>query len=69
MISDMLSLMQRFKRLSQEQDYLVLPNQPWLDGIALSPSIVAQFVATAVQAAKNAGHEPSENQPPQVPTT
>lgn len=30
------------------QDYVVLPDQPWLDGIATSPSQVRQFVAMPV---------------------
>lgn len=29
------------------QDYIVLPKQKWLDGIATSPGVVSQFVATA----------------------
>ncbi|CAN9264703.1 unnamed protein product [Alternaria alternata] len=28
-----------------EQDYIVLPNQQWLDGICIAPGIVRQFVA------------------------
>jgi hypothetical protein len=32
--------------LSPRQDYIVLPDQIWLDGIATSPGIVKQFVAT-----------------------
>lgn len=41
----------KFRRLKdrlsgkQVQDYAVLPNQPWLDGIAVSPGVVRQFVA------------------------
>ncbi|KAL4751101.1 hypothetical protein BDW72DRAFT_212901 [Aspergillus terricola var. indicus] len=31
--------------VSDKQDYLVVPGQPWLDGIAVSPGIVRQFVA------------------------
>ncbi|KAI4960067.1 hypothetical protein J4E86_001686 [Alternaria arbusti] len=29
----------------QLQDYIVIPNQPWLDGICVAPGIVRQFVA------------------------
>ena len=29
----------------RKQDYLVLPDQPWLDGIAVRPGIIRQFVA------------------------
>lgn len=27
------------------QDYVVVPEQPWLDGVAIKPSVVRQFVA------------------------
>lgn len=27
------------------QDYVVLPEQPWIDGVAIRPSVVRQFVA------------------------
>lgn len=27
------------------QDYIVLPEQRWLDGVAIKPSVVRQFVA------------------------
>lgn len=27
------------------QDYIVVPSQPWLDGVAVKPSVVQQFVA------------------------
>lgn len=30
---------------NKEQDYFVTPAQPWLDGVALSPGVVRQFVA------------------------
>lgn len=30
------------------QDYVVVPSQPWLDGFAVSPGIVRQFVAMPV---------------------
>ena len=43
---DMGSLIRRFQSLSSKQDYLVIPGQLWLDGIATSPGIVKQFVAT-----------------------
>jgi hypothetical protein len=28
-----------------KQDYVVVPGQPWLDGIAVEPGVVRQFVA------------------------
>ena len=35
------------------QDYVVLPEQQWLHGIATEPSIVKQFVATKMTALRN----------------
>jgi hypothetical protein len=46
MVGDMKALLQRLKSVTHKQDYLVLPKQPWLDGIATSPGIIKQFVAT-----------------------
>jgi hypothetical protein len=43
---DMSSLIRRMNRLTPTQDYIVLPDQKWLDGISTSPGIVKQFVAT-----------------------
>lgn len=31
--------------LSSQQDYLVSPSQPWLDGFAVAPGVIRQFVA------------------------
>lgn len=40
---------QRRSKLAREdasiQDYVVVPSQPWLDGVAVKPSVVRQFVA------------------------
>lgn len=33
----------------QPQDYLVLPEQPWLDGFAVEKGIIRQFVAMPLQ--------------------
>ena len=33
---------------SKEQDYLVLPDQPWLDGFSVEKDVVRQFVATTL---------------------
>lgn len=44
-ISDMTSLLRRMNSLGPEQEYIVVPDQKWLDGIATSPGIVRQFVA------------------------
>lgn len=45
-MGDMTSLIRRINSLAPKQDYIVLPDQKWLDGIATSPGIVKQFVAT-----------------------
>jgi hypothetical protein len=45
----MATFIRRFNRLSNDQDYLVVPPQRWLDGIAISPGIVKQFVATPME--------------------
>jgi hypothetical protein len=36
---------ERDERLRRLQDYIVLPDQPWLDGFATADGIVKQFVA------------------------
>jgi hypothetical protein len=51
MIGDMSSLLRKMNSVSAEQDYLVLPEQKWLDGIAISPGRVKQFVATPILSA------------------
>ena len=33
------------QEVATRQDYVVVPGQPWLDGIAVEPGIVRQFVA------------------------
>jgi hypothetical protein len=43
---DMGSFLRRMNSVAPKQDYIVLPDQKWLDGIATSPGIVKQFVAT-----------------------
>lgn len=40
------SLLRQLNSAERKQDYIVLPDQVWLDGIATSPGIVKQFVAT-----------------------
>ncbi|EPS44407.1 hypothetical protein H072_1583 [Dactylellina haptotyla CBS 200.50] len=39
----------RLARGESVQDYVVLPQQPWLDGIATEPGKVRQFVATSLR--------------------
>ena len=36
--------------LRADQDYIVIPNQPWLDGFAIDENIVRQFVAVKLGA-------------------
>lgn len=43
---NMASLLRQMNPLTQKQDYIVLPDQKWLDGIATSPGTIKQFVAT-----------------------
>jgi hypothetical protein len=31
--------------IAKKQDYVIAPDQPWLDGIATGPGMVKQFVA------------------------
>src|SRR2546430_530803 len=45
-IGNMASLLRQMNSLTSKQDYIVLPDQKWLDGIATSPGKVRQFVAT-----------------------
>lgn len=33
------------KEAARKQDYLVVPTQPWIDGVVVSPGLVKQFVA------------------------
>ncbi|KAF2188394.1 hypothetical protein K469DRAFT_661153 [Zopfia rhizophila CBS 207.26] len=44
-IGDMNMIMRRMNLVGPKQDYIVTPEQIWLDGIATSPGIVKQFVA------------------------
>src|SRR5437763_6697899 len=48
---DMRTFLRQSQSASLRQDYLVLPEQLWLDGIATSPGIVKQFVATPMLSA------------------
>jgi hypothetical protein len=49
---DMTSVLKSLNSVSSGQDYLVLPKQPWLDGIATSPGVVKQFVAAPMLSAE-----------------
>ena len=56
-IGDMATLMRRMNSLSPRQDYLVTPEQLWLDGIATAPGIVKQFVATQMVPESKGQHQ------------
>ncbi|KAL4774496.1 hypothetical protein BDW60DRAFT_205069 [Aspergillus nidulans var. acristatus] len=43
-------------KVSDKQDYLVVPGQKWLDGISVSPGVVRQFVAMPL----GAGYTPED---------
>ncbi|KAJ8587983.1 hypothetical protein M405DRAFT_277481 [Rhizopogon salebrosus TDB-379] len=45
MIPNMASLLKRQNGVEKKQDYIIVPEQPWLDGIATSSGKVKQFVA------------------------
>jgi hypothetical protein len=42
---DMGAFLRKMNKLAPSQDYLVVPEQPWLDGISTEPGVVKQFVA------------------------
>jgi hypothetical protein len=46
LVGNMTSIIRRMNKISPKQDYLILPEQPWLDGIAIAPGRVLQFVTT-----------------------
>lgn len=45
MIPNMATYLRRTNKAARKQDYVVVPPQPWLDGVAVSPGLVKQFVA------------------------
>ncbi|KAI5847658.1 hypothetical protein DFP73DRAFT_474792 [Morchella snyderi] len=45
MIPNMATYLKRANKAARKQDYIVVPSQPWLDGVAVSPGLVKQFVA------------------------
>lgn len=47
---NMASLLRQMHTSTPTQDYIVLPEQEWLDGISTKPGIVKQFVATETAA-------------------
>lgn len=68
-VGDMTTLMRRMNSLSPSQDYLVTPEQLWLDGIATAPGIVKQFVATQmVQESRQQYQSKHQDRQATVPT-
>lgn len=45
MVPNMATYLKQQNHVLRKQDYLILPSQPWLDGIATAPGLVKQFVA------------------------
>lgn len=45
MVPNMATYLKQQNNVPRKQDYLVLPSQRWLDGIATAPGLVKQFVA------------------------
>lgn len=45
MVPNMATYLEQKNNVSRKQDYIVVPSQPWLDGIATGPGLVKQFVA------------------------
>jgi hypothetical protein len=45
MIPNMATLLKRQNGVEKKQDYIIAPEQLWVDGIATGPGIVKQFVA------------------------
>ncbi|KAH8744419.1 hypothetical protein F5882DRAFT_446538 [Hyaloscypha sp. PMI_1271] len=56
------SLLHRIDSLTPKQDYIVLPDQKWLDGIATSPGIIKQFVATRMAAPRRENNRSSKGE-------
>ncbi len=46
MVGDPAAMLRQTSSPAPKQDYIVLPEQQWLDGIATRPGVVRQFVAT-----------------------
>lgn len=57
---NMASLLRQMNSLKPKQDYIVLPAQKWLDGIATSPGLVKQFVATSMAPPRRATNQKSK---------
>lgn len=45
LVGNMATMVRHLNNLGPKQDYLTLPDQPWLDGVASTPGQVKQFVS------------------------
>ena len=45
LVGNMATMVRHLNNLGPKQDYLTLPDQPWLDGVASAPGQVKQFVS------------------------
>jgi hypothetical protein len=57
---DMGSFLRRMNSLAPKQDYIVLPDQKWVDGIATSPGLVKQFIAAKMTPPRRETHQRSK---------
>jgi ubiquitin len=57
MVPDMSTFLRRQNGIEKKQDYVVIPPQPWLDGIATSPGVVKQFVAVPFKSGYSVEHQ------------
>jgi hypothetical protein len=57
MIPNMATCLKRQNGIERKQDYIVVPSQPWLDGIATSPGMVKQFVAVPYESGYSVEHQ------------
>jgi len=53
MVPNMATLLKARNNVSKKQDYIVVPPQPWLDGIAVEPGNVRQFVAVDAKSGRS----------------
>ncbi|KAF8436703.1 hypothetical protein BGX38DRAFT_1214059 [Terfezia claveryi] len=57
MVPDMSTLLKARNGVPPKQDYVVVPPQPWLDGVAIAPGTVSQFVAMPAGTGYNIEHQ------------
>jgi hypothetical protein len=62
LVGDMGTLLRKMNRHSPQQDYLVLPDQKWLDGISTAPGVVKQFVAAETAPPRSEKDTPRNHQ-------